>query len=251
MDEIVKKLRTGILANPDVSIRKELKWKLPIVLLKVDFDRVKRLKMDVLMKMLLAAFQEADIQRAANLAEMLLVEELFIRDLIAKMQRTGLIQLEKKGYKLTAKGHDYLEQGIYDEEMDSGEVVVALDAAHDHYFIAEEDSYKAAEEALPLYRYDVKKEPAAERLQHVLAESVVSGDEDGFQIIMSGITACTEQQTDFIPCIEFQLYDEKQDIFYTRVWNTMSGLWDETLEKQIEELEILNWREAEEKDLEG
>lgn len=246
MDDRITELRAGILANPEVTLLKEQQWKLPIVLYKVNFDRVKRLKMDVLMKMLLAAFQEADIQRAANLAEMLLVEELFIRDLIDKMQRTGLIQLEKKGYKLTAKGHDYLEQGIYDEEMDGDEAVVAFNAAHDDYFLAEEKSYSVAEETLPHYRCDVKKEPSKKRMQQPLSERAASGEEDGFQIIVSGITACTEQHTNFIACIEFQLYDEKQDIFYARVWNTMTGLWDETLEKQIEEQEVLKWREAKE-----
>ena len=244
MGDRVTELRAGILANPEVAIRKEQQWKLPIVLYKVNFDRVKRLKMDVLMKMLLAAFQEADIQRAANLAEMLLVEELFIRDLIDKMQRTGLIQLEKKGYKLTAKGHDYLEQGIYDEEMDSDGAVIAFNAAHDNYFAVEENCYSVAEEKLPLYRYDVKKEPTKTRMQQLLAESIVYAEEDGFQIIVSDINACIEQHTDFISCIEFQLYDQKQDIFYARVWNTMTGLWDETLEKEIEKKEILTWREA-------
>lgn len=239
MDEVMKELRANILANPDVSIMKEQVWKLPIVLYDVSFDRVKRLKMDVLMKMLLLTFQEADIHRAANLAEMLLVEELFIRDLIDKMQRTGLIGLEKKGYRLTGKGYDYLEKGIFDEEMDGDKTVVSYSATHDEYLLAAEKGHPEAEETLPLYRYILKGTLNKDRMQQLLSQEMVYAEEDSFQIIVTGITACLERETDFIPCIEFQLYDQKQDIFYARVWNTLTGSWDETLAKKIDRKSVV------------
>lgn len=111
----MEELRATAAGDPDVAIINEERWKLPAVLYDVSFDRVKRLKMDILMKMLLLTFQEADIRRAATLSDMLFVEELFISDLIGKMQRTGLIGLEKQGYRLTAKGYDYLGKGIFEE----------------------------------------------------------------------------------------------------------------------------------------
>ncbi|MDS8922355.1 hypothetical protein RLK71_00125, partial [Streptococcus pneumoniae] len=79
------RLRAEVASNKDVRIVQELSWHVPLVSYEVSFARVKRLKMDILMKMLLLAFQEADIRRPAALAEMLFVEELFIRDLIDKM----------------------------------------------------------------------------------------------------------------------------------------------------------------------
>ena len=81
----MEELRATVAGNPDVAIINEERWKLPAVLYGVSFDRVKRLKMDILMKMLLLAFQEADVRRAAILSDMLFVEELFISDLIDKM----------------------------------------------------------------------------------------------------------------------------------------------------------------------
>lgn len=240
----MKELRANLLANPDVSIIKDQMWKLPIVLYDVGFGRVKRLKMDVLMKMLLFAFQEADIHRPANLAEMLLVEELFIRDLIGKMQRTGLIQLEKKGYKLTAKGYDYLERGIFDEEMEGDETVVSFSTVHDDYLLSAEAGHPEAEETLLLYRYLVKGSLNKDRMQQLLSKEMVYSGEESFQVIVTEITSCIEQVTDFIPCIEFQLYDRKQDIFYARVWNTLTAAWDEKLAKQIEEREVVKWRKA-------
>ena len=47
------------------------------------------------MKMMLIAFQKAEIETAEELSEILLVEQLFIDDLIAKMTSSGVI--EKRG----------------------------------------------------------------------------------------------------------------------------------------------------------
>lgn len=240
----MKELRTNLEVNSDVSVIKQQTWKLPIVLYDLGFSRVKRLKMDVLMKMLLFAFQETEIHRAANLSELLLVEELFIRDLMEKMQRTGLIQLEKRGYRLTAKGFDYLEKGIFDEEMEGDDMVMSFSSVHDEYALALQNEHPEASETMPLYRYFKKAALNKERVQQLLLSEMVFPEEEGFQVIATDVTSCIEQETDFIPCIEFQLYDSKQDLFYARIWNTLSGTWDEILAKQIEEREVVRWRKA-------
>jgi len=244
VDNLRTELRATITSNPDVSIVNEQLWKLPIVLYDVGFDQVKRLKMDILMKMLLLAFQEADIRRAANLSEMLFVEELFISDLIYKMQRIGLIGLGKTGYKLTPKGHDYLEKGIFDEEMEGGQTVISYSAIHNEYRLALKDSSEEADEALALYRYPIKGSLNKERIEQLLFKEGVNGGEESFQTIITGITSCIEQQTKYISCVEFQLYDDKQDIFFSRVWNLMTSSWDEIVEKQIEAREVVKWRKA-------
>lgn len=243
MDRLTEELRMRVTEDPDVSIINDKRWKLPVVLYDVGFSRVKRLKMDILMKMLLLAFQEADVRRAATLSDMLFVEELFISDLIGKMQRTGLIGLENSGYKLTPKGYDYLSKGIFDEEMDGGNTVIAYSAVHDQYRLAEDKAHSEAEDALPVYRYPVKGSLNKDRMQQLLLKEL-SGGEESFQTIVNGITSCVEHETVYVPCIEFQLYDQKQDIFYARVWNSMNDNWDETLEKQIEARELVTWRNA-------
>ncbi|MGO1059580.1 hypothetical protein ACTL32_10670 [Planococcus sp. FY231025] len=251
MEKLKSGLRAGLLENPDVVVLKEQTWQLPVVLYDVRFTRVKRLKMDILMKMLLLSFQEADIRRAAALADMLFVEELFIRDLIDKMQRTGLIGLEKKGYKPTAKGMDYLERGIFDEEMEEDSAQATFSAVHDEYRLAGEDVDIEAGDGLPPFRYAVKGNLNKERMQGMLTKELVYPPEDSFQVIATGIAGCIEQETRAVPCIEFQLYDEKQDIFYARVWNAESGSWDEILAKRIEEREVVSWRKVMEEQMEA
>lgn len=244
MDKLIEELRTNIAGDSDVSIVNEKQWKLPVVLYDVSFDRVKRLKMDILMKMLLLVFQEADIRRAATLADMLFVEELFITDLIDKMQRTGLIGLEKSGYKLTAKGYEYLDKGIFEEEIPGSKTVIAYSAVHDEYRLTEEARDSEAEDGLPFYRYPVKGSLNKDRMYQLLSKEGATPEEENFQAIVTGITGCIEQETIHIPCVEFQLYDRKQDLFYARVWNSARGKWDETLEKQIEAREAVKWRNA-------
>jgi hypothetical protein len=245
VEKLKSELRLSLLATPDVSIINEQVWKLPVVSYDVSFNRVKRLKMDILMKMLLFAFQETDIHRAAALADMLLVEELFIRDSIEKMQRTGLVGLQKKGYKLTAKGYDYLEKGIFDEEMEGDKTLISYSAVHDQYRLSADAAHPEAGETIPLYRYNTAKGTLKkERMQKLLDQEMVYGEEDGFQIIAADITSCTQHKMDFFPCIEFQVYDQSQDIFYARIWNTLTGSWDETLAKGIEEREVVKWRKA-------
>lgn len=242
MEELIEKLRLTAADNPDVAIIKEQVWKLPVVLYDVKIGRVKRLKMDILMKMLLFAFQERDIRRAATLADMLFVEELFISDSIEKMERTGLIGLGKKGYGLTAKGHDYLEKGIFEEEMEPEEAQIVYSSVHDDYRLVVDSETLDAQEPLSPYRYAVKGAVKKERIQKLLANRPQETDEQGFQIIVADISSCIEHSVEHIPCIEFQLYDQKQDLFYARVWNTAAESWDEKLEKGIEEREAVRWR---------
>lgn len=244
MDKQIKELRSNLLANPDVSILKEQTWQLPIVSYNVSFSQVKRFKMDILMKMLLLAFQETDIHRAAALADMLFVEELFIRDLIEKMQRTHLLQLEKKGYKLTPKGYDYLEKGIFEEDMDEGQAVISYSAVHDEYRLSDGNGDSDIEVPSLLYRYAKDGDVDWDRMFELLSKEDFGSGEDNFQTVVTDVADCEEHSRAYVQCIEFQLYDEKQDVFFARVWNRMTGSWDEKLAKQIEENEVVKWREA-------
>ncbi|MFC4714282.1 hypothetical protein [Planococcus dechangensis] len=242
MDKLKNDLRAELLVNMDVSVLGEQMWQLPVVTYKIAFARVKRLQMDILMKMLLLTFQEADIRRPAQLAEMLFVEELFIRDLIDKMKRTELIRVGAKGYELTDKGHGHLEKGIFEEEMDGGEALLSYSAAHDEYRLISE-SAPELDSKLAIYRYAIEGKADHGRVFELLTAEKNS-TEESYQVIVTDVVQCEPIETIAIPCIEFQLYDQQQDIFYARVWNTSISTWDETLEKQIEEREVVQWRKA-------
>lgn len=244
MDKLQKKLRSKLLENPSVQIKKAVIWHIPLTNYSVAFHRVKRSKMDILMKMMLLTFEQAQIRRAANLAEMLLVEELFIEDLLKKMRRTGLISRETGSYQLTSKGNRQIKTGVMEEELEEESAVLSYSTIHDEFWPERPDPLPESDEVLPVYRYtNAQNFIDTDRILQVLTERRNSVDEDGFQIVVAAVNSFDQQEVEHIPCLEFQLYNKEQNIFYARVWNTWLGRWDETLEKQIEDKERLEWRE--------
>ncbi|MCH1624493.1 hypothetical protein [Fredinandcohnia quinoae] len=243
MNKLTKKLQSSLQENPDIQIKKTVMWNLPVITYDVAFTRVKRSKMDILIKMMLLTFEQTEIRRAANLSELLLVEELFIADLLTKMERMGLIRLEKEIYKLTSKGHEQLLTGIIVEEMDEELTMLSYSPVHDEFWPDLTETLLEVNEELELFRYaDNQNLINADRILQVLAEREVEIEEDGFQIVVSEVKSFEQQKGEHIPCLEFQIYNKEQDMFYARVWNTWLGRWDDVLEKRIEEKERLEWR---------
>jgi hypothetical protein len=217
---------------------------LPVITYDVAFQRVKRSKMDILMKMMLLTFEQTEIRRAANLSELLLVEELFITDLLKKMQRMGLVRLEKGSYKLTSNGHEQLKTGIVLEEMEEESTVLSYSPVHDEFWPEMTEPLPETIEELPLFRYENSQDLInGDRIFQVLAEKENGLEENGFQTVVAAVNSFDRQKIEHIPCLEFQMYNKEQDIYYARVWNTWRGRWDDKLEKQIEEKERLEWRE--------
>jgi len=244
MDKLMKKLRADLLKNPAVQINKSVIWHMPVITYSVAFHRVKRSKMDILMKMMLLTFEQAEIRRAANLTELLLVEELFIEDLLKKMQRMDLVRLEKGSYRLTAKGQEQLTAGVMEEDLEEESTVLSYSPLHDKILPELREPLPEPDEELPLYRYtDNQDSIDTEQILQVLAERDSGEVEDGFHTVVAAVNSFEKQKVELIPCLEFQLYNKEQDTFYARVWNTWLGRWDETFEKQIEEMERLKWRE--------
>ncbi|MGJ9385347.1 hypothetical protein [Salipaludibacillus sp. CF4.18] len=244
MDKIMNRLRAGLLENPAVEIKETAVWRVPVKIFDTSFTRVKRSKMDILMKMMLIAFEKTDIRRAANISEMLLVEELFVADLMEDMERRGLITLEKSIFKLTRKGREQLESGIIEEALDEEETDLFYSATHDDFWPKSRNEPMPEKDGeYPAYRYVQNQELVDEvRILEILSEQENRLDEKGYQTVVADVHRFETQMVEYAACLEFQLYNKEQDIFYARVWNTWLERWDDKLEKQIEEEERVDWR---------
>ena len=95
MNELKRRLTKELQQDFNVKIMGSLSWSLPVHSIEIEYQTVMRTKMDILMKMILIAFGKAEIATTEELSEILLVEQLFINDLIDKMSRTGVIEKEK------------------------------------------------------------------------------------------------------------------------------------------------------------
>ena len=97
-----------------------------------------------------------------------------------------------------------------------------------------------------MYRYakDEKKLAIEQAiLLDALHQSNMEDHEGEELIIISEIISSTEMYIDDIPCLEYIIYNEQEDLFFARVWNTLTDQWDEALETQLNEKERLRWRE--------
>ena len=120
MDELKGRLTKELQQDFNVKIMDSLSWSLPVHSIEIAYQTVMRTKMDILMKMMLIAFGKAEIETAEELSDILLVEQLFINDLIDKMSRTGVIEKREGFYSLTDIGVRQFKTGIFVHEPESG-----------------------------------------------------------------------------------------------------------------------------------
>ncbi|MEK4523747.1 hypothetical protein NSQ95_01940 [Psychrobacillus sp. FSL W7-1457] len=246
MQSLQKRLEKEIYQNSKVKIMESLNWCVPVHTIEVEYKRVKRTKMDVLMKMMLISFQKANINTSAQLSELLMVEQLFIDDLIEVMRKSGLIEKREANIVLTAKGKQQLEQGIFEEEQEPGTHNILFSPTHKNFLSGDIKPASEGEELLQVYRYakDEKKLAIEQAiLLDALHQSNIEEHEGEELIIISEIISSTEMYIDDIPCLEYIIYNEQEDLFFARVWNTLTDQWDEALETQLNENERLSWRE--------
>ncbi|WOV88225.1 hypothetical protein QWT69_03625 [Sporosarcina oncorhynchi] len=242
MDAMEKKLRDELLRNPNVKLLETLKWSLPVQTIDISYETVKRTKMDILMKMLLTAFRTGAFSSAAEVSDMLVVEPLFIEDMIEKMTATGMIRQSTDAILLTDSGKRQLESGIYVQPPEKDETTVHYSPVHEDFVTGEveesvKETYRYMKDSRQLSSYaDADWRRALEQLD------VLKQDETG-QITIQSIASVTELDGVFAPCIEFQLRQVEEDRYFVRVWNTMTNLWDEKLEEQILAKEVSEWRE--------
>ena len=248
MSKLQQRLIKEIQQNRHVKIIKRDQWCIPVRTVEVTYEPMRRSTMDVLMTMLLISMQEADFRDAKELSELLLVDPLFIEDLVSIMLRVRLIEKIEGTYRLTAKGTLQLERGIFEEELEQEMANILYSPCHEDFLTGDLESIEEFDELPPLYRYvDEEAERRDTFEDSLLIEALTkeSKEEDATssaQIIISSIISSSATQINDIPCFEFIVYDQEKDIYYARVWNTLLDHWDEVLEHQLTEKEKLKWR---------
>ncbi|MFJ7407967.1 MULTISPECIES: hypothetical protein [unclassified Lysinibacillus] len=245
MLKLQQRLMRELQQNRHVKIVKSTEWCIPVRTIEVSYEPIRRSTMDVLMKMLLISMQEANFKNVQELSELLLVDPLFIEDLVSLMSRVRLIEQTDGFYKLTSKGQQQLEHGIFEEELEVETATLLFSPCHQAILPVGEEAIEEFDELPEPYRY-VDKE--AEQQEHFNEEMMLAAlqqeeEESSSQKIVATIVTSDAKQINDIPCLEFVLFNKEQNIVYVRVWNTLLNQWDEKLEQQLTEKEQLQWRE--------
>ena len=245
MEELKQRLAKGLNEDRTIKIVKSMEWSLPVNSIEISFQTVKRSKMDVLMKMMLRTFEKAEIKDAEELSELLLVDPLFINDLIEKMLRTNMIKKKTRYFELTQVGTKQLETGIFISEPEEQLEIAYYSPCHEVFFIEKIKNKSPKEQKV--YRYaKIFADWTASSLEDVavlkaLQAKGIETNIGNVQVVIAGITATMEVAIEQIPCIEFRIHNTEEDVVYARVWNTQLAEWDETLEAQLNENERLEW----------
>ncbi|MGG0657402.1 hypothetical protein [Rummeliibacillus pycnus] len=249
MKELEKKLTNKIKQDPNAEILSTSSWCFPIQTIEFKYQPVKRITMDILMKMILLSCQQAEIAEPKELSDLLLVEELFIRDLLQNLQNTGLVE-KKEYYQLTTRGEKQLANGIYEESQEEETQQLLYSANHKNFLLGNIEQLDDFDE-LPEPSAYASEEPMNvddEKIIHALQENRPvpedeESDENTVQTFITSVESKETVQINDIPCMQFVIHNKEKDLLYVRVWNTLTGHWDEVLEKLLTEKELLKWRE--------
>lgn len=245
MSNLAADLARQLEKNKAVTIKHRDSWQLPLWSYAVTFRRVKKYRLDILMRMILHVIDEMPIRRAAAIAELLVVEELFVTDLMEKLLRNQLIQETKTGFVLTSAGKQQLLAGIYEEEQEEEYRDLLYSPTHQTFLVAEEE-VETSEEATTPFRYaktyevpDRQEEHLIEGVKQTLADEQTHVE--GFVESLNGLVDYDDGELQWVTCHEFRLYDTEEKVTYVRVWNPLLHTWDAFLEAEIEEQEAPSW----------
>lgn len=223
-------------------------WCLPVHTIQVSYKPVLKRKMDILMKMILISVQKAPFLNGLQISEILLVEELFVQDLLSKCVNMGLIVRNEDSFEITEKGRVQLESGIYEEDQESTTIELLYSSNHKRFFngdLEEVLDYEDFPESIYRY-YENQEQPTIPNdllLKEIQSSNVDLEDENSDTIHITSIDEVKYEQINDIPCIELIIYNENNDKFYSKVWNTLLNNWDHEIESQITQYEGSTWKE--------
>ena len=234
----------------EASILQSDTWCVPVHTLNVTYKPVIRTKMDILMKMLFLSLKDTKFESAEQISEILLVEQLFVEDLLSKMQKTNLIAKVDDYFLLTEKGQKQFENGVFEEEQDGTSTELLYSPTHTSFLKGDiEEVLEFEDFPEKIFRYQVQDTELSFEDHLVIKElqsqkeEIEEPEEEQAKLFITSIDSVENVQVNDVPCIEFLLYDEVKDLFSTRVWNTLTSKWDETLEQLIQETDKSTWRD--------
>lgn len=253
MQQLEQKLTRQLLQNNKVKLLNKSQWCIPCQSLEVAYTPVKRVTMDVLMKMLLLTFQQMPTSDCEEIAQLLHVELLFIEDLVKDLLVARLIDRETQGYNLTEKGHQQLQEGIFEQQQPLDKQTLLYSVVHQKFLAIQLEDIEEYDELPALYRHVSEQVEEVTWDETQLTEAINHirsvPDDPKVQTIITNIADVKKIQIVDLPCIEFVLYNTETDVLYVRVWNTILRQWDEILEQHITERDIVSLRTSYLKDM--
>ena len=240
----LQKQLAGQLTQMDgAKIVHETSFCIPVHAFKVTYHPVLKKPMDILMKMMLMSFKTGVFKDGETLADVLLVEPLFINDLLKKMEKTCLVSKEET-LQLTAKGEKQLEEGVYEEELDAVSDILQYSPLHKRFLPGDIEEVLDFDEFPDELSYAAGLEvEELEEQQMIDLLTDMQEDDDEMKTFVTSILSSEELQINDVPCLAFIVHDKKTDMLHDRVYNTLTNEWDEAIEAVLHANERPMWKE--------
>ena len=213
---------------------------------------VQKIPMDILMKMMLIAFQKAPIKATGVLANILLVEPLFIEDLTMKMLQANLIEIsDDETYKLTKKGFTQLEARVFEEQLELVTEEAYYSTIHETIINGDMDSIFEMDDIPEPLSYveeqlgNLNEKNVVEVLQQMTLENMEQHEDAkaSSQLFINNIESYDIGSIQDIPMTIFILKENRTDRLFARVFNHFTNDWDPVLEEFVTANERASWNE--------
>lgn len=246
MEALIQRLQKDVARTKDAKLVATESWTIPMQRLHVTYAPVQRLSMDILMKMLLMTFHELHITSLHAVSDLLAVEHLFVEDLTNTLLRNELVTIIESVYTLTTRGEEQLASGVLEDALQTQEIDLTYSPLHNAYFTEDVDALYDAVLPEPYAYVDeacIQQATAPQDALIALLQQLQPNDTD-VKAYVSSLKDCSMTEMLEVPCIAFVLYDARDDVFSTRVWNTLTNRYDDVLEAHFLEHAMATWRQT-------
>ena len=237
--QLIEQLEREIKQTLDCEVQRVELFALPMHMLDVTFSPIIKKRMDILMKIFLSAAQSGQFQTVQELSEMLHVEELFVTDLLAQMQRSKLIEVVEGFYTLTTTGEKQLAEGVYEEQLEEETASLLYSPVHNNYFPDEVEEMLELEELVDTLLEEseltLNEETICETLQSIKREADP-------EIYVLAIGEAVERQIHDIPYVAFVCYDRSADRHFIRAHSFLTNGWDDIAEQYVSKEKLVEWK---------
>lgn len=244
LQQLQQSVKQQLLKNGWDILAEQL-YSVPVHTIEVSYHPVQRAVMDLLMKMMLISYERADIQEPDVLADILLVEPLFIHDLTNKMMNLGMLQRTDTGIiALTEKGRVQKEHGIFEEQLPLQSEQLYYSPTQAKFLTGDMDTLAELVDIPPASPYAVEALGTIDEapLIDYLTELQPAPVDEEPQTFVSEMVQLESVQVHDVPILQFICYEPQQDKLFMKVFNSLTNEWDLALEELITAKERTSWQ---------
>lgn len=240
----MEKVAKQFLKQPNVKIVGSEAWTFPIERTNVEFQTVIRSQMDVLMKMILKLHGRLQIKQPSEISELLAVETIFVEHMMKRLIHLNMLKNVDGMYELTPIGQSQLIEGTFTHDLLDEIISLPYSPFHEAVLLREGVEVKFDEtEQLPRIVLQDKQEISHEQWKQFIFNSDFNMLVEAGQKQIENIVSVNVEKTFEAVCFEYYLYDEKEDFFQIRVWNTWTKSFDIKFEEEKMQQDLTELRQ--------